>query len=120
MSSTLDSKGRVVIPKEERDGWMIDEGNSVQIRITNANGDSQPVRDEIDSRGRVMVPKRTRNVLDIKHGDRVDIDVLGVESGGYVCDDCDGEFDLAKILIVDGGDRVVCADCSKPEDRIID
>jgi len=120
MSSTLDSKGRVVIPKAERDGWMIDEGNIVQVRVTAATGESQPVRDEVDGRGRVMIPQKTRNVLDINHGDRVDIDVLGVEAGGYVCDECNGEFDLAKILIVEGGERVVCADCSTPEDRIID
>lgn len=116
---TLDSKGRIVVPKQDRIAWQIETGDAVHIRITEPNGHAQPVRDTIDSRGRVTIPKEVRDVLQLTEGDRVEVSVLGVQNGGYVCDDCGESFDLGKVLIVESGERVVCAECSTPSDRII-
>jgi|GEM_PF-1861178 len=116
---TLDSKGRIVVPKQDRIAWQIETGDSVHIRITEPNGHAQPVRDTIDSRGRVTIPKEKREALQLTEGDRVEVSVLGVQNGGYVCDDCGEAFDLGKVLIVESGERVVCAECSTPTDRII-
>lgn len=115
----LDSKGRIVVPKEDRVAWQIETGDAVHIRVTGPDGGAQPVRDTIDSRGRVTIPKEKRDVLQVTEGDRVGVSVLGVQNGGYVCDDCGNSYDLGKVLIVESGERIVCAECSTPTDRII-
>jgi DNA-directed RNA polymerase subunit RPC12/RpoP len=37
----------------------------------------------------------------------------------YTCDECGDEYRLAEVIVRDGGDRVVCGDCSTPGDRIV-
>jgi len=37
----------------------------------------------------------------------------------YICDDCGNEYQLAEVIVRSGGDRVVCGDCSTPDDRIV-
>jgi len=115
----IDSKGRIVVPKEDRVAWQIEPGDAVHVRITEPEGHAQAVRDTIDSRGRVTISKKRRDALQLSEGDHVEVSVLGVQNGGYVCDDCGDSFDLGKMLIVESGERVVCAECSTPSDRII-
>jgi len=37
----------------------------------------------------------------------------------YTCDECGDEYRLAEVIVYGGGDRIVCGDCSTPEDRIV-
>jgi len=79
-------------------------------------------RGKLDSKGRITIPKDIRDEWQITGGDRVDVAVVGAEDGGYTCDECSDEFDLAEVAIFHRGsddERVVCTDCLTPEDRII-
>lgn len=38
----------------------------------------------------------------------------------YTCDECERDFPISKVLVLDGGDRVVCGDCMTVEDRIVE
>lgn len=115
----IDGAGRIQVPKDDRDEWCIEDGDTVNVRITTSAGKSRSVRDEIDSRGRIIIPIEQRDALNIGSGDRVEVTVLGVDGSGYECDECDETHDLGKTIIRDGGDRVVCVSCSEPKDRII-
>ena len=42
------------------------------------------------------------------------------EGSGYVCDGCDGRFNLEEVFVNRTTDSVKCPDCMTPEDRIID
>ncbi len=118
-SPRLDSKGRIVVPKEDRDVWHIEPDDAVHLRVTGPNGRTRSVRDTIDSRGRIVVPKDKRDDLNATEGDTLDVTVLGVEEGDYICEDCGDQYDLGKVLVLNNGDRIVCAACSTPEDRVI-
>ncbi|WP_336328503.1 AbrB/MazE/SpoVT family DNA-binding domain-containing protein [Halovenus sp. HT40] len=115
----IDSKGRIVIPKSARESWQIDTGDKAHLRVRSPSGKTQSIRDEVDSRGRVTIPIETRETLGVSEGDRVEVDVIGVDGGGFECEECGDEYDLGKILILESGERIVCAGCSTPEDRII-
>jgi len=77
---------------------------------------------KLDGKGRVTVPKDLREKWQVAGGDRVEVAVVGAESGGYVCDECADEFDLADVALFNRGrddERVVCTGCLTIEDRII-
>lgn len=119
MKPKVDSKGRVVVPDEERVAWQAKKDDAVRAEISSASGASGFIRDSIDSKGRITIPKDKRLDWQIEQGDRVKVRIVEVHEGGYECEDCGGNFDLGKVLIVEGGDRIVCAECSKPHDRVI-
>lgn len=79
-------------------------------------------RGKLDSKGRVTVPKDIRDQWRVSGGDHIEVAVVGAESGGYTCDECGGEFDLAEVAIFNRGaedERVVCTEHLTPEDRVI-
>lgn len=78
-----------------------------------------PFAAKLDSKGRITVPKWMRSQWDISHGDRIYLAVIGVSRDGYECDDCGEVHPLPQTLILESGDRVVCAECSTPADRVI-
>lgn len=56
-------------------------------------------------------------------GETVRVAYEVVDRDVFVCDECDGEFDLSEVAIFrreSENERVVCTDCLNPEDRIID
>lgn len=73
----------------------------------------------LDGRGRVTIPKDVREQWNATSGDRLDVAVVGTDAPGYVCDECNEAYDLPEVLVLEGGERVVCANCSGVEDRIV-
>lgn len=76
------------------------------------------IKSKVDGKGRVTVPKSVREQWQIESGDRIEFAVVDTEGGGYVCDGCDGRFDLPEVLVDQEAGTVKCADCMTVEDRI--
>lgn len=114
----IDSKGRITVPKNDRDEWGATPGDQVQVRI-HTGGQAEAIHGELDSKGRVTIPKPKRNSLKIGSTDRVSVELIGVKDNKYECDDCGETFDLEKVIILDAGERIVCGNCVTTEDRII-
>lgn len=79
-------------------------------------------RGKLDNKGRITVPKTIRDEWRVSGGDRVKVAVVGTEDGGYICEECGNEFDLAEVAIFNRGnenERIVCTDHLTPEDRVV-
>lgn len=77
---------------------------------------------KMDGKGRVTIPAARRDKWGLGRGDRVEVALVGSESSGFECDDCGEDHDITEVLVLNRGtndERVVCADCSGVEDRIV-
>lgn len=73
---------------------------------------------KLDGKGRITVPKNVREQWGVSGGDTLEVAVVGTEKG-YECDECGTTHPLPNVLILDEGERIVCANCATVDDRIV-
>jgi AbrB family looped-hinge helix DNA binding protein len=78
------------------------------------------IKSRVDGKGRVTIPKEEREKWQIESGEQVEFAVIETEGSGYVCDGCDGRFNLEEVFVNRTTGSVKCPDCMTPEERIID